>query len=118
MIVSDSVVAPYSLLLYETLLSRRNPSPQEKHQYKRLYKGFTGEKILEEKIGSSKYTNILPLYGCLFEVDETEFQIDCLLLTTNTIYILEVKNYTGDYYVEKDKIFNVHTKTDTIRFHT
>lgn len=111
MVFSNSLVAPVPLLLYETLLSRTELSPEEKLRYEQLHKGFIGEKTLERTLTSLTLKNIVHLFDSLFEITETEFQIDCILLSSDTIFLLEVKNYTGDYYIENDKIFNVRTRT-------
>jgi len=105
------MLAPNSLLLYETLQARKQLTPLEKQRYEQVRKGFSGEKKLRNYINCSNLNNIIPIYDCLFSVDESEFQIDCLLLTSDAIYLLEVKNYTGDYYMEDDLIHYLKTKT-------
>lgn len=111
MVLSNSLVAPTSLLLYETLLSRKVLSSEERLRYEQLHKGFTGEKQFENIFHSINPKNIIPIFDSLFEIAESEFQIDCILLSSDTIFILEVKNYTGDYYIENDNFFNVRTRT-------
>lgn len=105
-------VVPHSLLVYETLLSRKNGSAQEKQYYERLRKGFLGEIRLAKLVTEGNFEKILPLYNCLFEVDGAEFQIDCLLITSDMIFLLEVKNYARDYYIENNKLFNFETKKE------
>lgn len=112
MVFSDQFTAPQSLLIYEILNTRKALSPLEKQQYERLRKGFAGEKRLAEFLTSVNYNNMIPLYDCLFESDRTEFQIDCLLVTTNTLFLLEVKNYSNDYLLENGKFFNFATKSE------
>ncbi|WP_238458072.1 nuclease-related domain-containing protein [Alkalihalobacterium alkalinitrilicum] len=41
----------------------------------------------------------------------TFFQIDTLLITTEKIYLFEVKNYEGDFLIEDDKWYTL-TKTE------
>lgn len=43
---------------------------------------------------------------------QTEFEVDCILLTTDTIFLLEVKNYSGDFYVENGKISILQTRAE------
>lgn len=109
MILVDSLHAPHQLLFYESLIPRTNLFPQEKQRYEQIHKGFIGEKKLEKYILSDDYRKIIPLYNNLFEVSETEFQVDCILLTSDTIFLLEVKNYTGDYYNENGQIAILQT---------
>lgn len=105
-------VVPHSLLVYETLLSRKDGSAQEKQYYERLRKGFIGEKRLAEFVAAGNFEKILPLYNCLFEIEGAEFQIDSLLITADMIFLLEVKNYSRDYYIENNKLFNFETKKE------
>lgn len=112
MILSDMLIPPKSLLVYDALLPRHTFSPQEKQYYEQLYKGFIGEKRLEKHIVNGHYPNVLPLFDCLFEVGGREFQIDCILLTSDTIFLLEVKNYTGDYYIENGNVFHLQTERE------
>lgn len=103
---------PSPLLIYETLLSRKVLSPKEKQQYERIQKGFDGEWKLIHYLNKMKPDNIFPLFDCLFEVNGQEIQIDCLLLTNDTIFLLEVKNFTGDYYFENGKIYSLQTRNE------
>lgn len=100
----DTLAPPTSLLRYEALSSRKYLSPVDKRRYSRLHKGFAGEKRLATTLQSQHYRNIFPLFNSLFKSMDKEFEIDCLLLTSDTIFLLEVKNYTGNYYVENDHI--------------
>lgn len=104
-----SLAPPTSLLLYESLHSRKRLSPQERQRFEQLRKGYLGEKRLESLLKAGNYKNIEPLYDCLFEVDEREVQIDCILLTSERIFLLEVKNYTGDYYWKNNHIYYLQT---------
>lgn len=112
MTLLNSLAVPHSLLVYETLLSRKNISPQEKQYYHRLRKGFIGEKRLEAFINAENHNNTITLYDCLFEQDSREFQVDCLLITARTIFLLEVKNYSGDYSMDNNKLYNFETKQE------
>jgi hypothetical protein len=42
----------------------------------------------------------------LYEYNNTFFQIDCLLIFQHQLYLFEVKNYEGEFYVESNKWFN------------
>lgn len=100
---------PLSLLIYEVLLSRKSLTSKEMRQYERLSKGFIGENKLRQHLQKLDATNALPLFDCLFEVNGQEIQIDCLLLTAQTILLLEVKNYSGDYYLQNNKVYHLET---------
>jgi len=42
----------------------------------------------------------------LLEKNNSSYQIDSLLISQKTIYLFEVKNFAGDYYIEKDAWYN------------
>lgn len=101
-----------TLLLYELLRHRKPLSLEETQQYERLRQGYLGEKLLEEFVLATNNANLISLFDCLFDVNETEFQIDCILLTTDTIFLLEVKHYTGDYYLVNKKVHYLPTQKE------
>jgi len=77
-----------------------NLSTNQKTTLDNLNKGYEGEwkfyKLLEKELTADS----LALYGLQFEVNNSEFQIDCLLIVQNSIFLFEVKNYEGDFYIE------------------
>src|SRR5690625_2672771 len=107
MVWLDSLAPPTSLLRYEALTSRKQLSSEDERRYSQLQKGFAGEKRLETTLQSQQSRNIIPLFNNLFESLDREFEIDCLLLTTDTVFLLEVKNYTGNYSVENGNIIHL-----------
>jgi len=79
-------IATTNLLIYDALLQRKNLSPDERQLYEQYSKGFAGESRLRTLLSLAHFEQIVPLLDCLFEMNKNEFQIDCLLLTTNKIY--------------------------------
>ncbi|MDM5226832.1 nuclease-related domain-containing protein [Cytobacillus sp. NJ13] len=67
-----------------------------------LEKGLTGEKLFDERLGELPDEWII-INDLLLEYRNTIFQIDSLLITGDCVYIFEVKNYDGDYYIEQDR---------------
>lgn len=100
---------PATLLFYEALFPRKSFSSKEKLRYKQVHKGFIGEKTLASLLEEAS-EKVIPLFGALFESDGNEFQIDCIILTSNTVYLIEVKNYSGDYQMKNNQLFNLRTK--------
>jgi hypothetical protein len=70
-------------------------------------KGYEGE-LRSDKWLEGLIDNWLVLHGLLLEYNGSKFQIDTLIVAHEKIYLLDVKNYEGDYYLEDDKWF---TKT-------
>lgn len=107
----ELITPPTSLLHYETLNSRKGLSPKEIQGFEQVKKGFMGEKKLAHLLSNSTYENLLPIFGSLFEVGDSEVQIDCMLLIRDRIFLLEVKNYTGDYCLENGNLYLFPNKT-------
>ncbi len=44
----------------------------------------------------------------VLELNNTVAQIDSVLISNKTIYLFEVKNYEGDFYIEEDRWYTVY----------
>lgn len=100
------------LLIYDALFSRKKLTPQENHRYDQLLKGFKGEKKLEKLFHKGNNEKITALFSCLYEHNSQEFQIDCTLITSDIIYLLEVKNYSGNYSMRNNSIYYLPTNQE------
>jgi hypothetical protein len=89
------------LLILRSLNSRLNLSTKEKQYYINLEKGYEGEKKFE-KLLENQLSDFLILSDLLLEKNNTVFQIDSTLIFQKKIHLFEVKNYEGDFYIEKD----------------
>ena len=49
--------------------------------------------------------NVYILNDLLLKQNNTTFQIDSLIILSETIYLFEVKNFEGDYYYESDRLY-------------
>lgn len=96
---------PLELIQYRYLNSRMNLDEKERTNYFNLEKGFEGEKRFDEWLMPNAGNGIF-LNDLLFETNHTSYQIDSMFLTTNTIFLFEVKNYEGDFYLEEDKWYS------------
>lgn len=86
-------------------LDRRQALTKEDSEYlKQLQKGFSGEKLFDEKLGLLN-RNYLVLQDLQLEVNRQTFQIDTLVLSDTEVFVYEVKNFQGEYvYNEKEFI--------------
>lgn len=94
------------LLMMISLHTRMTLSKKENQHYFRLKKGYEGEIIfdsLTEKLSCKCYI----LNDLLLKVNNTTFQIDSLVITSETIYIYDVKNYEGDYFYELERLYKL-----------
>lgn len=92
------------LVTLEILNKRMNLSRNDKQYYLSLKKGYEGE-MLFDSFTKNLQNKCLILNDLLLTVNHTTFQIDSLIIAHGKIYIYEVKNYSGDYYYEADKLF-------------
>lgn len=80
-------------------------SEKDKSTLINLEKGYEGELIFDSWVGKLS-NNWLVLNDLLFESNNTEFQIDSLLISPEALFQFEVKNYEGDFYIEGDKWYS------------
>ncbi|MFA9557904.1 nuclease-related domain-containing protein [Evansella sp. AB-rgal1] len=96
---------PLNLQVFRSLHPRMALSENEMKYYHSLEKGYIGEQrfiwLLEKLHGES---DILIFHNLVFEVNNSIFQIDTLIISSQNIYLSEVKNYTGDYWLEGNKL--------------
>jgi len=95
---------PAELLMYGMLDGRMDLPEKDKQYFQNLQKGYEGELMFDtwtEKLQCKCYV----LNDLLLKVGNKTFQIDSLLITSETIYFYEVKNYEGDYFFEGDRFY-------------
>lgn len=110
--MSKITQVPDTLLYYYALLNRKKKvTASESRQFERSFKGYLGEKSLASLLSQFESSKILPLYNLLYEINGSEFQIDTALVTYNRVYLLEVKNFFGDYIIENNKIYSLNKRT-------
>ncbi|GGH84563.1 hypothetical protein JOD43_003785 [Pullulanibacillus pueri] len=92
------------LKLLRALNLRMNLSVKDSSYYLNLEKGFEGEQNFD--IWSETLSNDwIIIDDLLLEKNNTFFQIDTLLISHETLFPLEIKNYDGDFYIDNDKWF-------------
>lgn len=101
------------LMLFRSLNARMNLSPEDTWYYTKLEKGFQGEFQFNQLLLKSP-GDYLIVNDLLLEKNNTTFQIDTLLISQNKIFHFEVKNYEGDYFLEKDKWYTNSSKISIV----
>ena len=102
---------PSKSLLLQKLESanKRIPlTPSQSSQYIRETAGYDGEMFLSQYLNESLENDHIALYGLHLEDNQKEFQIDCLLILQDEIYVIEVKHYRGEYEVVRNDWRNIH----------
>jgi hypothetical protein len=92
------------LKVLESLNTRMNLSGKDKQHYFNLKKGYEGE-ILFDLLTKKLQCECLILNDLLLKLNNSLFQIDTLIITSEIIYLFEVKNFEGDFYCESDRFF-------------
>jgi len=98
------------LKLLRQLNLRTNLLEKEKLHYHNLEKGYSGELAFDDMVDKLS-NNWLILNDLLLEINNTMFQLDKLIITPEKTYFYEVKNFEGDYYIEKDTWYSL-SKTE------
>lgn len=91
---------PIELKYFRFLEGRMDLSPEEKRQYTNVQKGFEGELKFDRWIEQNLSPDYLLIKGLLLEHRGELFQIDTLLIFSGQIYLFNVKNHVGDYYID------------------
>ena len=97
---------PVELKLLRCLHRRMNLSVKETNYYLNLEKGFRGEQKFDEWLEDLS-DDWLIVNDLLLEINNTIFQIDTLLISHDTVYLFEVKNYEGDFYIDNGKWYTL-----------
>ena len=92
------------LLILKSLNTRMNLSEKDKQHYFNLKKGYKGE-ILFDSLTEKLHCECFILNDLLLNLNNSTFQIDSLIISSETIYLFEVKNYEGDYFYESDRLY-------------
>jgi Nuclease-related domain len=90
---------PFELIILRILSNRSNLSDKEKLQFSNIEKGFEGEVKFDALI---EHLDTLVINDLLLEAGDTLFQIDTLIIFYGKIYLIDVKNYEGEYCYESD----------------
>ncbi|MBO0993339.1 nuclease-related domain-containing protein [Bacillus sp. SD088] len=90
------------LLVLQSLLPRMKLSLEEKQHVDNLEKGYNGEMAFYQQLNKTPLKNQIILYDLLLPSNKTEFQLDSLFIEKNKIYLFEIKNYEGDFYIQQD----------------
>ncbi|SFL78609.1 nuclease-related domain-containing protein [Salibacterium qingdaonense] len=97
------------LQLFRSLNLRSSLPPKEKQYYHHLEKGFEGEMQFDDWASTLDPQPVM-IHDISFEISHTYCQLDSLWITPQGIYLFEVKQYEGDFYVKDDSWFTLYGK--------
>lgn len=81
-------------------------SDKDALHYSTIKKGFEGELKFDEWAAENLPANWIMINDLLLEFINTLFQIDSLIFTGEKIYLFNVKNLEGDYYMKDGKWYS------------
>ncbi|VEF47214.1 NERD domain-containing protein [Bacillus freudenreichii] len=100
---------PLTLRIFRCLEPRLKLDSYYRQQYLNLEKGHEGEESFAELlVGISNGYFIL--HDLLLEYNGSLFQIDALLMNQKKIYLFDVKNFEGDFYIDSNIWYAVNGK--------
>ncbi|AXF55529.1 nuclease-related domain-containing protein [Salicibibacter kimchii] len=94
---------PTELRYFRYLRARINFSEDEKQYYLNLEKGFEGELQFDRWLKKALTADCLILNDLLLDHNRSLFQIDSLLMFQNVIYLIDVKNFEGNFYLDNQQ---------------
>lgn len=89
----------HELRALDSLNARMELSSKDKQHYAYLEKGYQGELVFDQ-LTSRLQNDLYILNDLCLEHNKSFFQIDTLIISQQTIYPFEVKNFEGDYRYE------------------
>jgi hypothetical protein len=81
----------------------------ENKYYLSQKKGYQGE-LLNDLWVEKLEEELFVLHNLLFEIKNTQFQIDSLIIAQDRIYLLDVKYHEGDYVYKNDGFYTLSNK--------
>ncbi|THE10833.1 NERD domain-containing protein [Bacillus timonensis] len=96
------------LLKMRSLYTRMELTQEEKLHYFNLEKGYEGEVAFDRKAECLQEERYL-INDLLLKLNNSYFQIDTTLISQEVIRLLDVKNFEGDFCLEKDRFYAVKT---------
>ena len=92
-------------------LDKRMTLPAKNRQHiVSMDKGYEGEKAFDAMLRESVQADILVLNDLLLSISDQSVQIDSLVITPETAYLYEIKNYKGDYQIKDRQLLTLTGK--------
>ncbi|QFT88098.1 Nuclease-related domain protein [Bacillus sp. THAF10] len=101
-------LVPKELQVYRMLRPRLEV--MDEAYYWNLEKGYEGERQYDCWLESWKLPEWIVVNDLLLEHSRNVFQLDSLILTKERIYLFDVKNFEGDFFIEGERWFTLNKK--------
>ncbi|GAE94050.1 hypothetical protein JCM21714_3181 [Gracilibacillus boraciitolerans JCM 21714] len=108
----NAQIKPHELVIFDYLSKRKQLPQQEKSTYRKIERGYQGEKLLESYVQQLS-GDLIIIHDLWLTHHGRTFQLDLLLFYNDTIYLYEVKNFSGDFFYDNEKFFReTHVEID------
>ncbi|KAA9011006.1 NERD domain-containing protein [Niallia endozanthoxylica] len=97
---------PVELRALHLLNSRMSLPANERTRIENLEKGYQGEMMFDQ-LTDKLQSEVFVLNDLCLEHNNSIFQIDTLIISQDTSYLIEVKNFEGDFYYDSDNFFSI-----------
>lgn len=104
--VTKEPAIPVVMRICDCLEERKILSQTEQNLLYNAEQGYTGECEFYAFLQDAASNKLLLLSSLSLRANNANFQIDSILINNETIYLFEVKNYAGDYYISKNRWFS------------
>lgn len=98
---------PELLKALNHLDKRMTLSVLNKQHIMSMEKGYEGEKQFDSLVKEIVEADVLVLNDLLLTISEQTVQIDSLIVTAETAYLYEIKNYKGDYQMRSGQLLTL-----------
>lgn len=100
---------PHHMNVRQILLYRDGLTEKDKRYFNSQHKGYLGECLFDDEWLPKLPNDWLVLNDLKLEYNNTSFQIDSLIITTNNLYINDIKHFEKDYYYNRsdEKIYYI-----------
>ncbi|WP_240378003.1 nuclease-related domain-containing protein [Bacillus piscicola] len=93
---------PKELQIFHYVDARMTLPKENRQHFRNIEKGFEGEKMFDHWLRALS-VDCLVLNDLTFNVQQSYVQLDSLVLLRDTLFLFEVKNFEGDFYLEDDR---------------
>ncbi|MER2064603.1 MAG: nuclease-related domain-containing protein, partial [Alkalibacterium sp.] len=105
-----SRMQPELMKLLKCLDKRMALPVKNKQHILSMEKGYEGERRFDSLLEKSIHTDVLVLNDLLLKISDQSVQIDALVITAETAYLYEIKNYKGDYQMKDRQLLTLTGK--------
>ncbi|WNS77503.1 nuclease-related domain-containing protein [Bacillus sp. DTU_2020_1000418_1_SI_GHA_SEK_038] len=104
-------VVSNELEILRYLNARMNLTPNDKRYYLKLEKGYQGEVFFDE-LTAKLECDLYILNDLCLEFNRSVFQIDTLIISQLTIFLIEIKKFEGDYLYDSEEFRGVSSNIE------